>query len=149
MAKGEGGRRLGVVVEGQPDRGRTAALWVTAWDLETGAVGQPEELTSFLQSDQPFALCRSDDPGWKIDTPYAGEVDIQIEDRYRSAAQTSVLRARLSRDHACVDALIAVTVDDPPASTLGTSIRPGSSPRSLPVALVSPAAQARLTCSAL
>ncbi|HEY1696794.1 MAG TPA: hypothetical protein VGG39_31755 [Polyangiaceae bacterium] len=106
LARRMDGRALGVLVDGQPaGDGGPYERWVASVDLETGAVGEPEELAPFDLSDRSIAFCTGDDSGWQVDLPYPGTVRIENGTRGDYLFQNALARMRLSTRRACVERL--------------------------------------------
>ncbi len=93
---------LGVLVSGS-DTDRGALLWVSSFDPEAGAFGDPEPLAPADLSDRTVAGCTGDDAGWEIEASYPGTVDVRVGSAWASRLQGVLARLRLSRTAACVD----------------------------------------------
>jgi hypothetical protein len=93
---------LGVLVTGS-DSDRGAVLWVSSFDPETGAFGDPEPLAPADLSDRTVAGCTGDDAGWEVEASYPGTVDVRVGSAWASRLQGVLARLRLSRTAACVD----------------------------------------------
>jgi hypothetical protein len=95
---------LAVVVTA-PDSERGVMLWVSSFDPETRAFGDPEPLAPGDLSDRTVAVCSGDDSGWEFEASYPGTVDVRVGSVWATRLQGTLARLRLSRTAACVDAL--------------------------------------------
>jgi hypothetical protein len=120
LAGRDGGRMIGVVVDGQTSTdGEPVDRWVFPVDIETGAVGEAELLGAADLSDRQVTACTGDDPGWLVELPYPGTVTVRIGS-FRSHLQAPFVRMRLSRDTACVTRVLgSVEPSAPQALTSG------------------------------
>ena len=78
-------------------------LWVSSFDPETHAFGDPEPLAPADLSDRTVAACSGDDAGWELEASYPGTVDVRVGSNSASRVQGTLARLRLSRAAACVD----------------------------------------------
>jgi hypothetical protein len=120
---GEGSASVALVATGQdPDRG--AVLWVSRLDLEGHTFGDPEPLAPVDLSDRTVTACAGDDPGWEVQTPYPGVVDVHASgsDGWSSRLQGAMARLRLTPSGACVDRVFGSAAPAPaPLSTGSTA----------------------------
>jgi hypothetical protein len=107
LARRADGRALGLVVEGQPEADRGVWLWVAAIDSETGTIGDPMPLAPLDLSDRPIAVCSGDEPGWQLELPYPGLVEVDVHGgRWSTTLHTPAARLRLSSERACLDGIV-------------------------------------------
>ncbi len=127
---------LGVVVDGQlmPDR-TVPYRWVVPVDVETGAMGTPEDLGAADFSDRKsLAPCTdSTGLGWVFDTPWLdGTVKLIDASTSESLRLDPIdLRVRVSSERACVE---AVAGDAQPIAARGAALSAGAG-RPIPVTL--------------
>ncbi|HEY8086607.1 MAG TPA: hypothetical protein VIF09_02140, partial [Polyangiaceae bacterium] len=108
LARRADGRAVGVVVDGEGVGERSGATrWVSAVDLETGAVGEPEPLAPVDLSDRAVSLCTGDDTGWELDLPYPGRITLADATSNRFVLQQPFARVRLSSQRVCVERIAA------------------------------------------
>jgi hypothetical protein len=93
------------VVVTAPDADRGTTLWVSSFDPETRAFGDPEPLAPGDLSDRTVAVCTGDDAGWELEASYPGTVDVRVGSAWAARLQGTLARLRLSRTAACVDGL--------------------------------------------
>jgi hypothetical protein len=95
---------VAVLVTGS-DNDHGAVLWVSSFDPETRAFGDPEPLAPGDLSDRTVAVCSGDDAGWEVEANYPGTVDVRVGSAWATRLQGTLARLRLSRTAACVDGL--------------------------------------------
>jgi hypothetical protein len=93
---------VGVLVSG-PDADRGGVLWISSFDPESRAFGDPEPLAPADLSDRTVAGCTGDDAGWELEASYPGTVDVRVGSAWAARLQGVLARLRLSRTAACVD----------------------------------------------
>lgn len=109
LARRSDGRALGIAVEGQPDVNRDASTWVVGIDTETGEVSDPEELAPLTSADGDVSTCSGDEPGWVLDLPYPGSVEVRIGEHWGATLAGVGARMRLSTSHTCVEGVVGST----------------------------------------
>jgi hypothetical protein len=117
-------------------------------DAETGETGEPELLAPLDFSGSTPSLCTGDDAGWQFDVPYAGTVELQTRVAAASPLQAPVVTFRVSRDHVCVERVLAFGGEEA-APTVGDG---GGGParstaRTIDVSILSAKARTALRCS--
>jgi hypothetical protein len=95
---------VAVLVTGS-DSDRGVMLWVSSFDPETRAFGDPEPLAPGDLSDRTVAVCTGDDAGWEVEANYPGTVDVRVRSAWATRLQGTLARLRLSRTGACVDGI--------------------------------------------
>ena len=136
-----------------PDADRGVVFWVSSFDPETHAFGDPEPLAPADLSDRTVAICSADDEGWELEASYPGAIDVRVGSVWASRLQGPLARLRLSRRAACVDGIFG-SADSQGARTdgaltAGAGHRQGRSPdvgRTLGATVVGDHARARLRC---
>jgi hypothetical protein len=149
LARRSDGRALGLIVEGQPDAGQPAGVWVAGLDLESPAVSEPEPLAS--PAGRPPVPCTIDDTGWEYDTPFAGTVEVDLRGVWEAPLQTPMVHVRASRDRACVDRVAgAVGAFAAAAPTPLSQVAPAPAhlgPRTIDLSVFSARARYALRCA--
>jgi hypothetical protein len=106
LARRADGHTIGLAVDGQfaPD-GRVAIRWVMPVDVETGSTGEPEPLGAHDLSDRgTVGPCRAFDDGWIVDVPWSASPRFRVGDGEAFNLGVQMVRARVSREHACIEA---------------------------------------------
>jgi hypothetical protein len=114
-AAGGSANPIGLLVVGQGP-GLATSYWVSTFDPDTHAFGDPEPLAPYNLSDRPGA-CSSDDAGWELALPPAF-VDVRAG-TWRARLEAALARLRVSRTGACVDRVLG-SADASAASADGT-----------------------------
>ncbi len=109
LARRSDGRALGIAVEGQPDLDRDASLWVVGVDADSGEVSDPAELAPLASADGSLSTCTGDEPGWALEMPYPGSVEVRIGERWGAALTGVETRMRLSTSRACIEGVVGST----------------------------------------
>jgi hypothetical protein len=109
LARRSDGRALGIAVEGQPSIDADASLWVAGVDGDTGEVSDPSELAPLESADGALHVCGGDEPGWVLDLPYPGSVEIRIGEHWGANLSGTSARVRLSASQACVEGVVGST----------------------------------------
>ncbi len=137
------------------DSDHGAVLWVSTFDPETHAFGDPEPLAPADLSDRTVAACSSDDAGWELEANYPGTLDVHVGSAWTSRVQAAVARLRLSRTAACIDGVFgsADYAPDPKGgradgAARGARGQDGSAgvPRNIAATVFGERARARLRC---
>ena len=121
LARRSDGRALGVAVEGQPSVDTDASIWVAGVDVDTGEVSDPSKLAPLDSADGGLNVCGGDEPGWVLDLPYPGSVEIGIDEHWAAILSGTTARVRLSASHACLEGVVGSTDREaaaPPAELL-------------------------------
>jgi hypothetical protein len=105
LAAREGGRSLGLAMDGQPRTDGPALIWVTSVDLDTGIVGEPDPIAPVDLSDRRVTLCTGDDAGWRLAMPYPGSVEMTVG-RTSTSLKAPVARMRISHNGACLESIL-------------------------------------------
>ncbi len=130
LARRSDGRALGIAVEGQPSIDADASIWVAGVDGDTGEVSDPSELAPLDSADGAFHICGGDEPGWVLDLPYPGSVEIRIGERWGANLSGTTARVRLSASQACVEGVVGSTDREalvpPPELSRAHSALPGA-----------------------
>jgi hypothetical protein len=131
------GRAVGVIVDGQPAiEGGTPPRWVVGIDLENGTVSDPERLAPLVLGESGASpICGADDGGWEVDLPSPANVRVHARSGAGTTLQGTLLRLRVSHDHACIErvsgsfgsdaATLAAMKSAPRAPTDGRSVETG------------------------
>jgi hypothetical protein len=137
LARRSDGRELGIAVEGQPDVDEDASTWVVGIDADTGEVSDPAELAPLTAADGGLSTCSGDEPGWVLDLPYPGSVEVRIGERWGATLAGVGARMRLSTSHACVEGVVGSTDREaaaPPPELSQAHGAPSHAPSTLGVA---------------
>jgi hypothetical protein len=95
-------------------------------DLETGALGEPENLGASDLSDRALTACTEASAGWVVDTPLMQSTTLRI-DKKPHYIQSALARLRITAAGACVEAVGGSA--DQYSSTGDTSfVRTGGTP---------------------
>lgn len=136
LARREGGRTVGVVIDGQPQTvGAAATQWVLPVDIDSGSIGEPEALGSVDLGGKNVGICTGHDSAWVIDERWpASTISVKFDAKKKDDApitfhpSTSGFLARLhvTRGGACLErgAFVTTLGDDAFAAKLPKSDAP-------------------------
>ncbi len=115
LARREGGRALGVVVDGQAQAyGASSTQWVLPIDIDSGVVGEPEPLGAVDLGGKTLTVCSGHDSSWIVDErwpassitlrfdPPAGKKDASPA-IVRPSTSSFLARVHLTRGSACIE----------------------------------------------
>ncbi|CAN5712512.1 hypothetical protein BH09MYX1_BH09MYX1_02480 [soil metagenome] len=113
LARREGGRAVGVVVDGQPQAvGAVSTQWVLPVDIDSGNMGEPEPLGAIDLGGKNVGLCTGHDSAWVLDERWpASTITIGIEPAKKDDGAISLhpsttgflARLHLTRAGACIE----------------------------------------------
>ncbi len=156
LARRRDRRAIGLAVEGQPDIARPPSIWVTGWDLDTGAMGEPVRLAPLEVSSHTLvaSVCSGDDSGWELELPYWRPIEVYVGDESPLTLRGPTTRMRVSPEQGCLED-IAGAADAGAAfqdaiHSLGApllrSAPPGSARRGIETSVFFPGARLALRC---
>jgi hypothetical protein len=113
LARREGGRAIGVVVDGQPQApGAAATQWVLPVDIDSGVLGEPEPIGTIDLGGKTVGACNGHDSSWVLDERWpASSVVLRLPAAKKDGEETTLhpstsaffVRLHLTRASACIE----------------------------------------------